>query len=143
MPGLVELRCEVKLKVRSRERDEDRGAAMVELALILPILVTLVVGIAQFGIAYSAKVSIQGAAREGARVLALRQPAYVDDAVRRFSGLAEVTSIVPIACPANTPLDRPEWATVTVEARFTSLPIPFFGTIGNTVSATARMRCGL
>jgi Flp pilus assembly protein TadG len=117
---------------------------MVELALVLPVLVMLLVGITQFGLAYSAKVSIQGAAREGARALALGESAAaVDTAVNGAAGVATVTSIVKTACPANSPSGSTAYATVTVKATYT-LSIPFFpGNGTKPMSATARMRCGL
>jgi Flp pilus assembly protein TadG len=56
---------------RSRAADRQAGAAAVELALVLPILLVLVFGIIDFGRAYNAKISLTQAAREGARVRAL------------------------------------------------------------------------
>lgn len=48
----------------------DTGAAAVEFALLLPILLTLVFGIIDFGRAYHAQVTLTHGAREGVRVLA-------------------------------------------------------------------------
>lgn len=56
---------------RARRRDGERGAAAVEFGLLLPILLLIVLGIAEFGRAYNVQVSLSAAAREGARVLAL------------------------------------------------------------------------
>jgi hypothetical protein len=50
---------------------DDRGAALVEFALALPLLVILVFGIIGFGRAYNTQVAIQAGAREGARAAAL------------------------------------------------------------------------
>lgn len=44
-----------------------KGQALVEFALILPILLLLIMGIIQFGMVINAYLSIQNAAREGAR----------------------------------------------------------------------------
>lgn len=117
---------------------------MVELALVLPILVMLLVGIVQFGMAYSSQVSIQSAAREGARALALGEPiAAVNAAVNGAAGAADVTSIETTACPANPTAGSTAYATVKVKATYT-FSIPFVP-IDNpkTLTATARMRCGL
>jgi hypothetical protein len=46
----------------------ERGAALVEFALIVPILMMLVVGIAEFGFGYRDRLTIQTATRTGARV---------------------------------------------------------------------------
>ena len=45
----------------------DRGAAAVELALILPVLLLLIGGVVDFGRAFFAQVVITNAAQEGAR----------------------------------------------------------------------------
>jgi Flp pilus assembly protein TadG len=51
----------------------DRGAAAVEFALILPLLLLLLFGIVDFGRALNAQITITQAAREGARLDALGQ----------------------------------------------------------------------
>jgi Flp pilus assembly protein TadG len=45
----------------------DSGAAVVEFAIILPILVLLLFGIVEFSVAYNRSQAISAAAREGAR----------------------------------------------------------------------------
>jgi Flp pilus assembly protein TadG len=58
------------------------GAAAVEFALVLPILLLLVFGIFSFGQFYSQYEVLQGAAREGARAAAVRSdPSDVKDRV--------------------------------------------------------------
>ena len=49
-------------------RREQRGAALVEFALILPVLLALMLGITTGGIAVYQKITLTGAAREGARL---------------------------------------------------------------------------
>lgn len=117
---------------------------MVELALVLPVLVMLLIGIVQFGLAFSAQVSISAAAREGARALALGESsATVDAAVRGASGVADVSSVAQTACPANPAPNTTSYATVTVNATYT-FSIPFVPSLGTkNLTATARMRCGL
>jgi len=51
-------------------RDE-RGQAMVEFAFVVPIILTLVLAIIQFGIAYNNYVTLTDAARAGARKAAV------------------------------------------------------------------------
>ena len=48
-----------------------RGAALVEFALVLPVLTLFLFGIVQFGIAYDRQQSVNSGAREGARLGAL------------------------------------------------------------------------
>jgi len=50
-----------------RRRLGDRGAAAVEMALVLPVLLLVVFGIIDFGRVLNAQVKVTEAAREGAR----------------------------------------------------------------------------
>lgn len=50
---------------------EEQGAVAVEMALFLPVLVLLLLGIMEFGRAYNAQVTLTNAAREGVRVMAI------------------------------------------------------------------------
>lgn len=52
---------------RRRQLREERGQAMVEFAVILPIFVVLVFGIIQFGIVFNNYVTLTDATRAGAR----------------------------------------------------------------------------
>ena len=47
--------------------DRQRGAAVVEFALIVPLLVSMVFGVIDYGVALGQNISLQAAAREGAR----------------------------------------------------------------------------
>lgn len=49
-------------------RDKWRGAALVELAIVLPVFVTVMLGIIEFGRAFMVGQLVANAAREGARM---------------------------------------------------------------------------
>ncbi|MFQ4149952.1 TadE/TadG family type IV pilus assembly protein [Arthrobacter sp. LAPM80] len=49
----------------------ERGAAAVEFAFILPVLLLLVIGIMEFGFLFNQQISASNAAREGARYAAV------------------------------------------------------------------------
>lgn len=55
----------------ARPRPRDRGAAAVETALVLPLLLMLVFGIIDFGRLLNAQLTVSAAAREGARAAAI------------------------------------------------------------------------
>ncbi len=121
---------------RSRHERGDRGAALVELAIVLPVLVVLLVGIVEAGRVLAAQVALQGAARDGARVLALGGSASeVEQAARATAGPAEVVGIVQSGCDGDG-----GDAVVTVTARH-RWRIPFVDIGERDWSATARMRC--
>lgn len=121
-----------------RLRDE-RGAAALEFALVLPILIMLVMGIIEFSRAYNAKEALQYAVREGARELAINGNAGVAQAVTvdRAIGLTLTTAQVTATGCSGA-------ATTTAEVTATySLPyqIPFWGSGSWPLSATGVMRC--
>lgn len=53
-----------------KRRSGDRGASLVELALALPLLIMLLVGMVSAGIAYNNQLALTHAAREGGRYAA-------------------------------------------------------------------------
>ncbi|MFB0836377.1 MULTISPECIES: TadE/TadG family type IV pilus assembly protein [unclassified Arthrobacter] len=57
-----------------RKRNEE-GAAAVEFALILPVLLLILIGIIEFSLAFNAQLSLNQAAREGARYMAIHNNA--------------------------------------------------------------------
>ena len=121
----------------SRSKRDDRGAAMVEFAIVLPVLLLILMGIIEFGRAYNAQVSIQAAAREGARELALRHTSTdVVDATERGAPSVDIDGIAQAPCPAS----GDGKAEVTITESFSFLVLPF-GPLD--LTATGAMRCGL
>ena len=59
-------------RVRHNLIRSDRGAAAVEFALVLPLLILLVFGIIEFGRVYNLYLAVTHAAREGARIASVR-----------------------------------------------------------------------
>ena len=128
---------------RNRLRDE-RGASAVEFAMIVPLLVAIVVGIAEFGHAFQVQGTLSAAAREGARVMALQNnPAAAREAVRDAAtsldpGITDPQiSINPPSCPVGVT------GTTLVELTI-DYPMPFLtGFFGDSVDLTGTgvMRC--
>jgi hypothetical protein len=52
---------------RSRDTNHERGQSLVELAIILPVLLLMVGGVVEFGLAFSADLTVEAASREAAR----------------------------------------------------------------------------
>lgn len=123
--------------VRHRSSEDDSGAVVVEFALILPFLLLLVFGIVSFGAAYNTQIALQGAAREGARALALGNDPI--DAANSSTGI-DITVSPGTSCPSGNSDGAVATVTTTKDVDFM---IPFFSVGTKTLSATASMRCGL
>jgi Flp pilus assembly protein TadG len=81
-------------KRTSNRSARDRGAAAVEFALVLPLLLLIIFGIIDSGRALSAQVILTGAAREGVRLAALGQPNVVSRTQAAATGLNPVNVTV-------------------------------------------------
>jgi Flp pilus assembly protein TadG len=89
-------------KRTSNRSARDRGAAAVEFALVLPLLLLIIFGIIDSGRALSAQVILTGAAREGARLAALGQPNVVSRTQAAATGLNPVNvTVTPCAAGAG------------------------------------------
>ncbi|GAB5078104.1 TadE family protein [Arthrobacter sp. AD-310] len=74
--------------------DSERGAAAVEFAILLPLLLMLVLGIIEFGRAYNAQITLTNAARDGVRVMAIaNDPTGARAAARNAA--SSVSSTIP------------------------------------------------
>ena len=129
--------------MRQRLRDE-RGASAVEFAFLLPILVAIVLGIAEFGHAFQVQGTLSAAAREGVRLMALQNdPAAARTAVRNAA--ASLEPGVTDAQITITPATCPTLNAGSTSVRLTiSYPMPyltgFFGS-GLNLTGTGVMRC--
>ena len=120
--------------MRSRAQ-RDHGAVMVEFAVILPLLLMLVLGIIQFGLALNTQISIQHAAREGARAAAVGRDGEAAAQAAAGAASGRITDIDAGTC---TKVGDPVVVTVDAEFEF-SIPFVTLGT--KTLDATAEMRC--
>ena len=100
-----------------------RGNAVVEMALVLPILLLLVFGITEFGRAWMTVNILQTAAREGARLAVVTAP-DVSAVTARATAVCTAAAITPtgitVVGPANGDPERK--VTVTVRAEFRVIP---------------------
>lgn len=124
--------------------NRDRGAAAVEFALVLPVLLLVLCGIVDFGRALHAQVVLTQAAREGARLAALGAPDTVARTVDAAGALSGV-EVGVTACPASLAA-ADAVATVTYQFTFATpvdaIADTFGGDIGPiTLTGRGVMRC--
>ncbi|TDW66655.1 TadE/TadG family type IV pilus assembly protein [Kribbella pratensis] len=86
---------------RSSRAGADRGAAAVEFALLLPLLLLVVMGIVDFGRMLNAQETLTNAAREGARLVALGQPNVASRTQAAATGLSPVGVAIQSSCPTG------------------------------------------
>lgn len=122
----------------ARGRRAEAGEALVEFALVLPILLVLTMGMMDFGRAFFVKSLLDQAAREGCRAAVLtRVPdsALIGDRVTTILGVAGVIpSEVNVVGPAASRL-----VTVRVSVLFKFVTPGVFALIGGTMKNTLNM----
>jgi Flp pilus assembly protein TadG len=117
----------------------DSGASVVEFALILPLFLLLVLGMVDFGRAYSLQLSLTEAAREGVRGIALREPGSSAATAQTATCAAIPTgcgtgaaavAVAVVLCPSGVLSSPVPNAQVTATKPFTFLT-PGLGTLAN------------
>lgn len=121
----------------------ERGASAVEFAFILPLLVLLAVGIAEFGRAFQVQGTLSAAAREGVRTMALQNnqaaaKSMVESVASSLSPpLTDAQISIPDSCPTTYTSGSSVRLTITYHLPFFST---FFGA-GVDLHASGVMRC--
>lgn len=118
-----------------RRRRSDDGAAAVEFALLLPILLLLVFGIVDFSLLLNTQLNLTEAAREGARAESLGA-----DPIGRANAIAPAAAVSVDGCESPPPPGDDAIVTATQTYDFVT-PIPglsvlFGGGLGGSVTLT-------
>ncbi len=146
-----------KFKDTINKITDQRGAAAVEFAIILPLLVVFLFGIIEFSIMFYDKAVITNASREGARagiVFADPRPTApeIQAVVTNYTNNRLITFGTPdLQVPAPTPcVDSGDELIVSVTYKYDFLIVPdiltaffsggAFGS-GSTIGAVTKMRC--
>ncbi|NUP73989.1 MAG: pilus assembly protein [Sinomonas sp.] len=116
----------------------ERGAAAVEFALVLPVLLVLVLGIIDFGRAFSAQQTLTNAARVGSRVMALQNSQSA--AISAAQSAASPVGSLPSSAFTISPSSCSSGAQVTFTVNYTLVGTGFFGNFPMTGQGV--MLCG-
>src|SRR4029453_14594446 len=106
--------------MRTRLRDE-RGASAVEFAFIVPLLILLVLGIAEFGRAFQVQGTLSAAAREGVRVMALQN----DQDAAKAAGPNPAPSLNPAITNLQIDIQPPSCPTLNAGSTTVKLTIKY------------------
>jgi len=105
---------------------DDRGAELIELALVLPILLFVAAGIMEFGFLFQRAEVVTNAAREGARIATL--PGYatadVEARVRNYLAASGLTCGAGCAIVLAYSDEALSGASVRVATVTVALPVP-------------------
>ena len=106
---------------------------MVEFALVVPVLMLLVVGVFEFGRAWNAHQAVTDAAREGARIAVIADPAITEDSVRKVvrNALSAVSLNADLAVIQLTGVNDPTGEPARVEVKY-PYQLTFLKTLGGT-----------
>lgn len=131
--------------IRRRRRDGSRAraGAIVEFAVVLPLLLTILFGIIEYGWVFMVRQTLQHAAREGCRL------AVLQTSVEPYANVTERVADIMSTTNASgyqlnmthaTAGDPVETVTVTVSYSSISLVGGFFGTADFDMAGTSSMR---
>ena len=120
----------------ARHQDRERGAAAVEFALVLPVLLLLLVGIIEFGRLYNAQIVITNAAREAARTMAITEDAAAATAAAEAVAGGYTVNVAPGTCVSDAQVT----STVTSQVGLLTGTWLGFGPVD--LTGIGAMRCG-
>ena len=114
----------------------EKGQNLVEFALVVPLLLLLVIGIAEFGRAWMAKNILTGAAREAVRVAAVKAPGGGWNGSAATTRANTILSSAGLTSATATVVDAPgEYGAVTVTVNY-NFPVVLVGFIPGLDNAT-------
>jgi len=117
--------------MRAPTTPREKGATLVEFAIVFPVLITLLIGLIEFGWLFARNVDVGHAAREGARLAAVNFPsgpssgsatridADRDALIAEICERANLNPTATVTLASSGAVDDP--ATVTVTSQATTL----------------------
>jgi Flp pilus assembly protein TadG len=132
--------------VNRQGRPGERGSAVVEFAIVLPLLVMFLLGIVEFSLMYNRQQALHAAAREGGRVAALETATAADITSAVDSSLSgtsfDNTRVIAISPNVAAPCLNNQGGTVTVTVKASSaIDIPFWKDTRVGLTGKAAFRC--
>lgn len=140
------------IKFNHKKRRSPQAQALVEVAILLPMLLLLVLGAMDFGRMFFTKIVLTNAAREGANFLAYNPKDKLNNYTATYAFIADEIANSGVVDPSLVTTDPPvncctrgDYVEITV--RITDIPLIFgsfyhqFFTTGETldISSTVRM----
>lgn len=135
--------------MNERKRRNERGAAAVEFALVLPLLLLVLLGIFEFGRLFNIQLVVSNAAREAARVMAIED----DPSTAKSAGVSATAGVLnPALTTADVAInlisceDNPGDSVTATVSYDTSFIVPGFWNLVTgddfVITGTGQMICG-
>lgn len=125
----------------ARHRKED-GAAAVEFALIVPLLLVFMLAIIDLGWVFNQQLRLTAAAREGARIMAI----YHEDSTAATKAQTRITAVAgagtTVTFPTTCGPAPDDQVTVVVAQSMSDLTGWLTALAPNTLEGRGSMRCG-
>ena len=136
----------MKHRRRGQVHPGERGAAVVEFAIVLPLLAMFLFGIVEFSLMYNRQQALHAAAREGGRVAALETSTQTDITAAIDSALSgssfDSTRVIAVTPNTTQPCLNNQGATVTVTVTANSkVDIPLWSNTTVSLTGKAAFRC--
>ena len=130
----------METKANRKAWGNNEGQSLVEFALVVPLLLLLVIGIAEFGRAWMTRNIMTGAAREAVRMYAVK-----DDTAAARARADQILSSAGLDSARATITDNVfgESVSYTIEYRFPVVVVGFIPGLANTeipLTSTTTMR---
>jgi hypothetical protein len=101
--------------VRRQKSGNERGAALVEAAIVLPLILVILIGTVEFGLSLADLISVRQGTRDATRNAVVNN--YGSDTVCGIVGTVTNDETKKIICGTKNEIDRPE-ARVRVKVAF-------------------------
>jgi len=117
----------MKLRPVINKFREKKGQSILELALILPIMLTLILGITEFGRAWMAMNVLTGAVREGARLASVTPDVFDNqqDVIVLVNRLLRSANLEPAYVLIYHEPSMEDMVHVEAAVNFVFIPVPF------------------
>ena len=143
MVGSVSMRRRLRKPRFGRGSHRARAGAIVEFAVVLPLLLTILFGIIEYGWVFMMRQTLQHAAREGCRLAVLQTSvAPYTNVTTRVTAVMATTNMsgYSVAMSHATAADPVETVTISIPYNSISLVGGFFGTSNYDLIGSTSMR---
>ena len=133
--------------MRESVKNRSQGQAIIEFTLLLPLVIIIVGGLTDLGLAFYISVGVENAVREGARIAVTTSPLAADDSNVKQAVKDRIPPAGQFALSSGYPTNTAPSAatcdgnvTVTAEGTYNYMFLQYLGFTPMTISRSTTMR---